>query len=182
MRNYLLRYREKKGYASIGEDAKEIFEWVDLVLLHLFLEIPREEGNQILYNLIDSGVDCFDKAEKLLIEKERYYVLSRLYQSRGITDKVLETWMKMIDGSWPDIDFKNGEERMRDYLIKCRDGDLVFRFGMWLAKRNPEAGVQVVLLFVKLIKGSGKRLQEKEPSASIRGNHRCIARGKCNRS
>jgi vacuolar protein sorting-associated protein 3 len=109
----------------------------------LVLELSREEGKQMLYDLIDSGVDCFGEAEALLIEKERYYVLSRLYQSRSMTDKVLETWRKMIDETWPDEEFKHGEERMRDYLIKCRDADLVFKFGMWLTRRNPEAGVQV---------------------------------------
>lgn len=142
LRGYLFRFREKKGYASIG-DSREIFKWVDLVLLHLVLEMPKEEGRQALYDLIDSGVDCVDEAEKLLIENARYYVLSRFYQGQGMTEKVLETWRKMIDGSWPDEDFKNGEERMRDYLIKLRDADLVFRFGMWLTRRNPEAGVQV---------------------------------------
>lgn len=108
LRTYLFRFREKKGYASIGEDAQKIFECVDLVLLTLILEMSKHDGRQELYDLIDSGIDCFEEAEKLLIEKERYYVLSRLYQSRGMTEKVLETWGKMIDGTWLDEDFKNG--------------------------------------------------------------------------
>jgi hypothetical protein len=58
--------------------------------------------------------------------------------------EVLETWTKMIDGTWLDEEFKGGEERMRDYLIKLRDADLVFKYGMWLTKRNHEAGVQVL--------------------------------------
>lgn len=143
LRKYLFRYREKKGYASIGEDAKKIFEWVDLVLLQLVLEMPKDEGRQMLYDIIDSGVDCFAEAENLLREKERYYVLSRLYQSRGMVENVLETWAKMIDGTWPDDEFRKGEERMREYLIKCRDADLVLKYGLWLTRRNPEIGVQV---------------------------------------
>ena len=153
LRGYLFRFREKKGYASIA-DSKEIFKWVDLVLLQLVLEMSRDEGKQTLYDLIDSGVDCFEEAERLLIDNGRYYVLSRLYQSRAMTEKVLETWAKMIDGSWPEEDFKNGEERMRDYLIKLRDADLVFRFAMWLTRRNPEAGVQVVYHYFELMAGS----------------------------
>jgi vacuolar protein sorting-associated protein 3 len=144
LRKYLFRYREKKGYASIGDDASKIFEWVDLVLLKLILEMGKEEGKQMLYELIDSGVDCFEQAENVLIENGRYYVLSRLYQSRAMTEKVLETWGKMIDGTWRDEEFRNGEERMRDYLMKIRDANLVFRFAMWLTQRNPEAGVQVI--------------------------------------
>jgi len=146
LRKYLLKYREKKGYASVdtGEEARKIFEYVDLTLLKLILEMPREEGRQILYDLIDGGVDCYEDAEKLLIEHGRYYVLSRLYQKHGMVEKVLETWMKMIDGTWPDEEFQKGEERMRDYLIKIKDAELVLRYAMWLTKRNPTAGVQVV--------------------------------------
>jgi vacuolar protein sorting-associated protein 3 len=156
LRTYLFRFREKKGYASIGEDGQKIFEWVDLVLLQLVLEMPREEGRQLLYELVDSGVDCFKEAEKILIERGRYYVVSRLYQSRTMAEKVLETWGKMIDGTWPDEEFRNGEERMKDYLMKCRDADLVFRFAMWLTRRNPEAGVQVMYTKYELIVGSCK--------------------------
>lgn len=97
----------------------------------------------MLYDIIDSGVDCFEEAENLLREKERYYVLSRLYQSRLMIENVLETWAKMIDGTWPDDEFRKGAERMRDYLIKCRDADLVLKYGLWLTQRNPEAGIQV---------------------------------------
>ena len=147
LREYLFRFREKKGYASVGEDAQTIFQWVDLVLLQLVLELDRETGRQRLYDLVDSGVDCFDDAKRLLVEKERYYVLSRMFQQRGMVREVLETWTKMIDGTWLDEEFKGGEERMRDYLIKLRDADLVFKYGMWLTKRNPEAGVQVLQLY-----------------------------------
>jgi len=138
-----LRFREKKGYASVGADAAEIFRWVDLVALRLVLEMPGETGMKALYDLVDSGVDCFEEAEDMLLEKGRYYVLSRLYQQRGMTERVLDTWGNMIDGIWPDEEFKHGEERMRDYLIKCRDTDLMFRYAMWLVRRNAEAGVQV---------------------------------------
>src|SRR5439155_3668213 len=78
LRTYLFRFREKKGYASIGEDAQKIFECVDIVLLQLVLDMQKEEGKQVVYDLIDSGVDCFNEAKGLLIEKKRYYVLSRL--------------------------------------------------------------------------------------------------------
>jgi hypothetical protein len=133
----------------MGDDAVRIFEWVDLVLLQLVLEMGGgSSSRQELYTLIDSGVDCFEEAEKMLINKGRYYVLSRLYQQRGMIDKVLETWGKMIDGTWADEEFRNGEERMRDYLMKCRDANLVFKFGMWLTRRNPEAGVQVTQGYV----------------------------------
>jgi hypothetical protein len=107
------------------------------------LAMPGETGTKALYDLVDSGVDCFEEAEEMLRERGRYYVLSRLYQQRGMTERVLETWGNMIDGTWPDEAFKHGEERMRDYLVKCRDTDVMFRYAMWLVKRNAEAGVQV---------------------------------------
>jgi len=145
LRRYLFRFREKKGYASIGigEDARKIFECVDFTLLNLVLELEKKEGKNELYELIDSGVDCFSQAEELLISKQRYFVLSRLYQSTGLVEKVLETWTKMIDGTWEDNEFQKGEERMKDYLIKCKDTDLLLKYAMWLTKRNPVAGVEV---------------------------------------
>jgi hypothetical protein len=73
-----------------------------------------------------------------------------------MAEKVLDTWAKMIDGTWPDEDFRNGEDRMRDYLVKCRDADLVFKFAMWLTERNPEAGVQVVNCESGLMLGIGE--------------------------
>ena len=178
LRTYLFRFREMKGYASIGEDAQKIFECVDLVLLTLILEMSKDEGKQVLYDLIHSGIDCFEEAEKLLIEKERYYVLSILYQSRGMIEKVLETWGKMIDGTWPDEEFKNGEDRMRDYLIKCRDGELVFKFAMWLTRRNPEAGVQVEINLIELIVGSCWRCKEARSHFHTGGDHCNITRRK----
>jgi hypothetical protein len=129
---------------------------VDFALLQLVLELPKDEGRQMLYDLIDGGVDCFSKAEGALRDSGRYYVLSRLYQRRGMAEKVLDTWAKMIDGTWPDEDFRNGEDRMRDYLVKCRDADLVFKFAMWLTERNPEAGVQVVNCESGLMLGIGE--------------------------
>ena len=124
--------------------------------------MPKEEGKAMLYDFIDAGVDCFPEAEKLLIEKKRYYVLSRLYQSSGMAEKVLETWAKMIDDIWPDEEFRNGEERMKEYLMKCRDAELLLRFGLWLTQRNPEAGVQVRPSCSELMSGSGQRWKEKK--------------------
>ncbi len=144
-----------------------IFYCVDLTLLKLNMEMPKKDGKQILYDLIDGGVDCFEDAETLLIENERYYVLSRLYQSRGMVENVLETWTKMIDGTWPDDEFQNGEERMKDYLIKIRDANLVFRYGMWLVKRNPTVGVQVCILRRRLKIGPCERWQKTHPDTDV---------------
>jgi hypothetical protein len=81
-----------------------------------------------------------------------------------MTERVLETWGKMIDGTWPDEAFKHGEERMRDYLVKCRDTDLMFRYAMWLVKRNAEAGVQVRTPFYRrvLMIGAGERFEKED--------------------
>ena len=118
----------------------------------------------------------------------RYYVLSRLYQQRGMTELVLGTWVKMIDGTWVDEEFKHGEERMRDYLIKCRDVALMFRYAMWLVRRNPEAGVQVppkqpffAFLFVYNEGGSCERFEEEDEEFDERRDYRCVTRGESRR-
>ena len=80
----------------------------------------------------------------MLEEHQRYYVLSRLYQQRKLSQKVLETWRKMIEGIWPDDDFRNGEQRMKTYLLKLRDQNLVWEYGVWLLERNPSIGLEAL--------------------------------------
>lgn len=65
---------------------------------------------------------------------------------------------------------------MRDYLIKCRDGELVFKFAMWLTRRNPEAGVQVEINLMELIVGSCWRCKEEKSHFHTGGDHCKITR------
>ncbi|KAK6833727.1 hypothetical protein PG987_008421 [Apiospora arundinis] len=97
-----------------------------------------------LYELVDTGVDCFDRAETLIESYHRLFVLSRLYQSRKMAAEVLSTWRRAIEGEQDDGgELQDGEQRVREYLLKISSQTLVQEYGIWLANRNPKLGVQV---------------------------------------
>ena len=150
IKRYLTVWRQRKGFGSIADEA-QVFSTVDAALLHLLLhqdqQSPMGPGGSStvraeLYSVVDHGVDCFDRAVVLLEEYHRLYVLSRLYQSRKMAAKVLATWRRIIEGE-PDHELADGENRVREYLIKIKDLGLIEEYGTWLAKRNPSIGVQV---------------------------------------
>ena len=152
IKRYLLAWRQRKGFGSIADEV-EVFQTVDAALLRILLEQDRQNTRKSsmpssaraeLYSLVDSGVDCFDRAVALLGKYHRLYVLSRLYQSRKMFGKVLETWRRIIDGERDDGgELRDGENEVRKYLGKIKDTSLVHEYGTWLARRNPTLGVQV---------------------------------------
>ncbi|KAL9117293.1 MAG: hypothetical protein Q9187_006171, partial [Circinaria calcarea] len=154
LKRYLFVWRQRKGFGSISDET-EVFSTVDAALLHILLYQDQSvsTGRAVqssgsirteLYSVIDNGVSCFERAVDLLEEFQRLYVLSRLYQSRKMSGKVLATWRRILDG---EVDrggeLKDGENEVRKYLIKIRDLTLVEEYGTWLARRNPLIGVQV---------------------------------------
>ena len=152
VKRYLTAWRQRKGFGSIA-DEREVFHTVDAALLQvLLIQDPNVRSHpsrppperQELYSFVDSGVDCFDRAVAILEQHSRLYTLSRLYQSRRLSRKVLETWQRIVEGD-KDIDrgLVDGENEVRKYLTNVRDHSIVDEFGTWLAKRNPALGVQI---------------------------------------
>ena len=154
LKRYLFVWRQRKGFGSIADET-EVFWTVDSALLHILLyqhdsisagqTMPLSASIRTeLYSVVDNGVSCFERAVDLLEQFQRLYVLSRLFQSRKMTGKVLETWRRILDG---EVDkggeLKDGENEVRKYLIQKRDLALVEEYGTWLARRNPLIGVQV---------------------------------------
>ncbi|KAI1436013.1 hypothetical protein GGR50DRAFT_263079 [Xylaria sp. CBS 124048] len=152
LRRFLSTWRRKKGFGSVS-DENEVFRTVDAALLAVLLELDLHsppgpaKARSIraeLYELVDNGVDCFHRAETLIESYHRLFVLSRLYQCRKMTQEVLETWRRIIEGERNDGgEFQDGELRIRDYLTKISNRALVQEYGIWLANRNPKLGVQV---------------------------------------
>ncbi|KAJ9142775.1 Transforming growth factor-beta receptor-associated protein 1 [Pleurostoma richardsiae] len=152
IKRFLTAWRRKKGFGSIA-DEKQVFRTVDAALLAVLLELDKGSPRGLarsgsirseLYDLVDRGVDCFDRAVNLLESYHRLFVLSRLYQSRKMAADVLGTWKRIIEGEQDDGDeFRDGEQRVRDYLNKISNQALVREYGIWLATRNPKLGVQV---------------------------------------
>lgn len=149
IKRYLQAWRQRKGFGSTADEV-EVFQSVDAALLHILLHLdrphpPRTPSTRAeLYSVVDSGIDCFDRAVTLLESYNRLYVLSRLYQQRKLALKVLETWRRIIEGARDDGgELVDGENEVRKYLVRVRDPSLVDEYGIWLAQRNPLLGVQV---------------------------------------
>jgi len=152
LRRFLAAWRKKKGFGSVS-NLDEVFKSVDAALLVVLLEVdsssPRgpPKGKSVrveLYDLVDHGMDCFERAIALLESHHRLYVLSRLYQSRKMAGEVLATWRRIVEGELDEGgEFRDGEQKVREYLTKIRNPALVEEYGVWLATRNPKLGVQV---------------------------------------
>ncbi|KAK3325324.1 hypothetical protein B0H66DRAFT_547974 [Apodospora peruviana] len=151
LRRFLSAWRKKKGFGSIPG---EIFRTVDASLLLVLLELdqttPRGRLGKTgsirkeLYDLVDHGVDCFERAVDLLETYRRLFVLSRLYQHRKMAADVLATWRRIIEGEEDKGgELGDGEQRVRGYLSNISNQSLVQEYGVWLATRNPKLGVQV---------------------------------------
>ena len=149
LRQFLAVWRQKKGYGSIPDES-EVFASVDAALLHVLLEQDKKSPGRSasvraeLYSIVDHGVDCFDRAIELLEEYHRLYALSRLYHSKKLHAQVLATFRRIIEGEFDaGQEFTDGENEVRKHLVRMRDLSLVEEYGTWLAKRNPQLGVQV---------------------------------------
>lgn len=152
LRRFLTVWRRKKGFGSVA-DGKEVFRSVDAALLVVLLELDKSSprgstrANPIrseLNELVDQGMDCFDRAVSILESYQRLYVLSRLYQSRKMASEVLSTWRRIIEGEQDNGgEFTDGEQRVLEYLTIVRNSTVVQEYGVWLAARNPRLGVQV---------------------------------------
>ncbi|KAG0633562.1 hypothetical protein HOY80DRAFT_991005 [Tuber brumale] len=156
LKRYLAVWRRKKGFGSIA-DEKEVFATVDVALIRvlLMLDSPEyllqkgftmvSEGNARgeLYALVDQDVDEFEAISNLLRSFGRLYVLSILLQNRKMYREVLVTWKRILEEGDTAGEFEDGEEKVRNYLLKLKDRSLVEEFGKWLATRNPKLGTQV---------------------------------------
>lgn len=152
LRKYLTAWRKKRTFGNIASN-DEMFRSVDFALLVVLLRLdrltpaglPRPSSTRSdLYDLVDHGIDFFEKAVTLLESEHRLYVLSRLYQSRKMASKVLGTWRRIIEGELDKGgEFTEGEQKVQEYLSKIRNASLIQKYGVWLATRNPKLGAQV---------------------------------------
>lgn len=156
LKRFLAEWRRKKGFGSVA-DEKEVFLTVDAALLRvlLMLDSPEylidkgktvvQEGNvrSELHSFIGAGVENIDGAARILESFGRLYVLSTLYSRAKMYRNVLETWKRILEEGDSTMEFENGEERTKNFLLKMRDAGLVAEFGCWLAARNSKLGIQV---------------------------------------
>jgi hypothetical protein len=151
-RRFLSSWRRKKGFGSIANEA-EVFRSTDASLLVVLLELdkssptgPARAGSirAEINDLVDHGVDCFERAIIILESYNRLYILSRLFQSRKMAGEVLATWKRIIEGETDNGgELIDGEQVVRSYLSNIRNPSLVREYGVWLAARNPKLGIQI---------------------------------------
>ncbi|KAF1811741.1 hypothetical protein P152DRAFT_418417 [Eremomyces bilateralis CBS 781.70] len=152
-KTYMLYWRKKRNFGSV-EDRDDLFGSVDAALLHILLILdqgsspgpatPGSVRQELNIVVDDKEFESFDRAVLLLEQYKRLYVLSRLYQSRKMSSKVLATWKRIISGEHDaGGEFLDGEQQLRRYLTKLKDSKLVREYAIWLANRNPKLGVQV---------------------------------------
>ena len=150
-KRYLQSWRNKKGFGSIP-DGDDIFKSVDAGLLHMLLLLDQRSprGRPLrgsirkeLWDLVEKGVDCPDRAHELLEEFKRLYVLSILYVGRKQKSDVLATWKRIIEGEEDRGGESGGEEEFRMFLVRKCKAPLIQEYGPWLARRNPQLGVSV---------------------------------------
>ncbi|ATY66668.1 TGF beta receptor associated [Cordyceps militaris] len=152
LRRFLSTWRKMKGFGSVP-DEREVFRTVEAALLLVLLELDRRAPKALgrhspvkieLHELVDKGVDCFDRAVDILESHHRLFILSRLYQSRKMAGDVLATWRRILEGERDDgQELQDGELRIKDYLSKISNQSLVKEYGVWLARRNPKLGVEI---------------------------------------
>lgn len=156
LKRYLAVWKRKKGFGSIA-DEKEIFATVDIALIRVLLMldspeylpqkgttlVPEGDVRAELCTVVGKDVEDFDGTAKLLNNFGRLFVLSILLQSRKLYREVLGTWKRLLEEGDPTGEFRDGEERVKKYLLGMKDEALVEEFGKWLAARNPRLGVQV---------------------------------------
>lgn len=155
LKRYLVGWRSKRGFGSVG-DEKEVFSTIDAALLRVMLmldspEYLTEKGKTVvsegnirneLYRLVES-LDNLQRAKEILESFNRLYVLSILYSANKMTREVLQTWRRMLESDTPDEEFPDGESKLRSYLSRIKDPLLVEEFGVYLASRNPQYGIQL---------------------------------------
>ncbi|CRG89417.1 Putative DNA helicase INO80 [Talaromyces islandicus] len=154
LKRYLSAWQRRRGYGSVTNDTN-VFDSVDAALLHLILEQesqarrnsrPVNTTRGELNGLADYWKADFDRAIVLLERYHRLFVLSRLYQSRKMSGKVLKTWRRIAEGEKdddPEVTVPGVEEHVRRYLGKIRDMQLFEEYGSWLASRNTSLAIRV---------------------------------------
>ena len=180
LKRYLTHWQGKRGFGSIT-DEQYVIDSVDAGLLKLLLCLekmlpsgsPAASSNRLkLHDVVDHWKGDFGRAEQLLEDYQRLYVLSRLYQSRKLSKDVLRTWRRIIEGETDlggELSGPAAEAQIQKYLTVISSPQLVEHYGIWLASRNVDAAILVFTDDSARVKFSPNRviplLKNKAPGA-----------------
>ncbi|KAI8994624.1 hypothetical protein BDB01DRAFT_846646 [Pilobolus umbonatus] len=142
---YLLIERSKKK-EHLGQN-DVICRAIDTSLLKIYLTLKDDPS---VYLLLQQKNDCcIEGSSQLLLDAEKYYALSTLYEQRHMYEKVLEIWTKIYTGELEDRDFKDGINRVKRLLLKDIHPEelplpIVMKYIWWLTNQNAKDGVEVL--------------------------------------
>ncbi|KZT24873.1 hypothetical protein NEOLEDRAFT_1134568 [Neolentinus lepideus HHB14362 ss-1] len=130
---------ENKGLAVM----RKVKMVVDTALMKILAENGDTPG---LQRMLDSPNDVvLDEVEPILIQSQQLNVLCKLYRQRGEEGKLLDAWAKLVEGQWTDEDLPDPLTTMFNYLSEKRDRALIQRWGVWIAARDPERGLKLLI-------------------------------------
>ncbi|XP_051812996.1 transforming growth factor-beta receptor-associated protein 1 isoform X1 [Acanthochromis polyacanthus] len=114
---------------------------VDGALLRLYVELGDTEN---LLQLVDSPNECsLDQCVPVLEQHNRFFALGFLYESHGLQNDALKTWVKITDGFHKDSSCSDVYGHIVRTLSQLEDKDTVWAFADWTLQRNQEIGVQI---------------------------------------
>ncbi|KAG6896421.1 hypothetical protein C0992_008386 [Termitomyces sp. T32_za158] len=162
LESFLARWRERRkvqgmnGHAA-GGSATQV---VDTALVKLYAEL---EKTQELYNiLLEPHNVLISEVEPVLKRNRHYNALCMLYREFGDDGKLLDVWSKLAEGEWTDDDISDPLSNMVALLNEKRDRTLTQHWGLWLTKRDPEKGLQLLMP-----KDTGKRRERPDEDLAL---------------
>ncbi|XP_028293777.1 transforming growth factor-beta receptor-associated protein 1 [Gouania willdenowi] len=114
---------------------------VDSALLRLYVTLMDTE---MLQELVASSNDCcIDHCVPVLEENSRYFALGSLYESNGMLDDAIKTWMSVTDGINEDPTCSDAYGHIVRTLSQLRNSEMVWTFAEWTVQTNQKIGVHI---------------------------------------
>ncbi|KAJ8693452.1 hypothetical protein PTI98_008444 [Pleurotus ostreatus] len=128
---------------------------VDTVLAKLYILEGRKEDLHML--LENQNYVALGEIDALLREGSFFHALCLIYKSQNDDTQLLDTWSKLVEGTYQDDTVPDPLSQMIALLKQKRDRGLVQKWGVWLAQRDAERGLELLKTL-----HSGKRRDKPE--------------------
>ncbi|ORX84453.1 hypothetical protein BCR32DRAFT_128291 [Anaeromyces robustus] len=137
-KNMLMKYLKYARNNKISSGKKQE---IDTTLLKLYVE----SNNNELYNLIKNENHCgIEESIEVLKEKNKYYAMGLLYESKGLYQKALDIWIKIESKQLKDLDFP-GIRFIVDFISNVDDKELVWKYSKWVLKEDQQLGAKIFM-------------------------------------
>ncbi|OUM69866.1 hypothetical protein PIROE2DRAFT_57124 [Piromyces sp. E2] len=137
-KNMLTKYLKfsRKNQISSGKKQE-----IDTTLLKLYVE----NNDNKLYEMIKEENHCnIEESIEILKEKNKYYAVGLLYESKGLFQKALDIWIKIESKQLRDPDFP-GIQYIVDFLSNVEDKELVWKYSKWVLNEDQKLGAKIFM-------------------------------------